>query len=557
MQLHRLPRSIAAALGCTLALGGCSVDVHVILPGLGTGLGGDETLGDSGEELGDGDGDGIDDTDGTLDFGDGDELAEQSCKVVELDAPLPCELGPTSNVIDPVVAWTWTGPNGEDSVLVTPLVANIDDDNGDGAIDLCDTPDIIVLAVDLPAGKKDPIPPGRLHVLNSVTGESKFVIDHPLDATATPALADLDDDGAPELVAFERGEIVEPGQIGERRVVAFTSTGELAWVSDNWVLSEGGGAIAIADLDADGSPEILAPEHVLSADGELLWEPPSPPLDNSVPTAADLDLDGDLEVLFGGSVYASDGALLFDLQLPGGKNSGMAAIANFDDDPYPEIYVQSSNHRFFTHDGEKQAQCGAGGGHPVAIDDLDGDGRAEILTGHGSWVSVLSFDGDGCETLWSSKINDNDATSSGTAFDLLADGSAEPIYADLDSVRILDDQGGLIAEIPRIARSTGANPIVVDADNDGAAEIIVVGSEPIGGDSEMIMRASVLLVENVDDGFAPTRRIWNQHAYHRSNIREDARVPTEQTPHWLDANSFRTNSAPGYVGHLCQPPAID
>jgi hypothetical protein len=66
-----------------------------------------------------------------------------------------------------------------------------------------------------------------------------------------------------------------------------------------------------------------------------------------------------------------------------------------------------------------------------------------------------------------------------------------------------------------------------------------------------------MLVENADDGFAPTRRIWNQHAYHGTNIREDGRVPTHQSPHWLEDNGFRTNPAPSYAGALCQPSAVE
>ncbi|HLT38556.1 MAG TPA: hypothetical protein VK034_19850 [Enhygromyxa sp.] len=538
---------------------GCTVDVHVILPGLGTGLADDDGGTEDPTEAGwdtDGPDDGLD---GSAAFDMGSEgVDQQSCAVAQLDAPLPCDRGPISDVIAPMLAWTWTGPRGQDSVLVTPLVANLDDDNHDGNIDPCDTPEIVVIAVDLPPKKSDPIPPGRLYLLDGRTGATDRVIDHPLDATATPALADLDDDGVPELIAFEREQPIEPGEIGERRVVAFSADGELLWLSDFPVLSEGGGAIAIADLDADGSPEILAPEHVLSADGELLWAPPSPPLSNSAPIAADLDLDGRLEVLFGASIYSADGQLLFDLQLPGGqKNSGMAAIANFDNDPFPEIYIQSNNHRILEHDGTLKAACNGGAGHPVAIEDLDGDGKAEILGAHAAWFRALTVVDNHCETLWSSKLMDLDPSSSGTAFDLLADGGAEAIYADLEQVRVLDEQGQVIAEIGRVARSSAAYPVVVDADNDGAAEIIVVGSEPLGGDDGITARPSVLLIQNLDDGFAPTRRIWNQHAYHGTNIREDGRVPAQQPPHWLQDNNFRTNSAPLYTGDLCQPPPTE
>lgn len=554
MQVDHLATSIAVALGCVTAIASCTVDIHVLLPGLDTGVADEgETAGD-GDDESHGDDIDVDEPDPSLDLG-GMGMAEQSCMVTQLDAPLPCDRNPTSSVLDPIIAWTWTGPGGQDSVLVTPLVANLDDDNRDGTIDLCDTPEIVVIAVDLPPGKNDPLPPGRLYVIDGRSGTTERVFDYLLDATATPAIADLDADGVPEILAIELVSPVDPGLNSERRVVAFSNEGELLWVSDTSMWSAGGGALAVADLDADGSPEILAPEHVLTADGELLWVPPEPPMSNSAPIAADLDLDGELEVLFGASVYSSDGELILDLGLPGGqKNSGMAAIANFDDDEFPEIYIQSNKHRIFEHDGTLKAECNGGNSHPVAIDDLDGDGQAEILTAHANWFRALTIVGDECVTLWSRKLVDADPRASGTAFDLLADGTAEAIYADLSVVRWFDEHGQVIAQIPRTARSTGANPVVVDADNDGAAELVLVGSEPLGGDGEDA-RPSVILVQNVDDAFAPTRRIWNQHAYHGTNIREDARVPAEQLPHWLDDNGFRTNSSPAYVGNLCQPPA--
>jgi hypothetical protein len=548
---------------CTLALAssiggllsGCTIDGIAILAGLESGSIADE----SGES---GDGDDTQSNDDSGDSGDGLDLpngdgeaggAEQACRVLDddLDAALPCEAQPPSDHLAPIVAWTWTGPGGEDSVLVTPLVANLDDDNLDGDIDLCDQPDLLVLAVDAPASKDSPLPAGHLYILDTANGTTKRRFDRPIDPTATPALADLDDDGIAEILVFERSAVM-PGQ---RRVVAFEADGTLAWVSDTWVLSDGGGGLAIADLDADDSPEILAPEHVLAADGTFLWSPPLPPEADSLPVAADLDGDGKLEVLFGRSIYTHAGDELYELALPGNKNAGVSAIANFDDDPEPEIYVHSGSHRIFEHDSTLKVQCGDANGKnlPISIVDTNADGRAEILSTRNGWFEARTITSSNndlpiCEVLWSVKVSDGNAS----AFDFLADGSAEPIYSDLDWVRIYDPSGTPIAEFERSARTSMANPVVADADNDGSAELIIVGSEPEGGDDDLLPHVSVIYVENDDDRFAPTRRIWNQHAYHATNIREDARVPVEQHPHWTGTNSFRSNPAPNYSGESCQ-----
>ena len=556
-----------------LALAGCSIDGLVIWSG--PGLGDDESSeGDSDD--GDDGIEGNDDDSGLLDLPEGEGEQRSACVVAkgQLDAALPCNAAPTSTTLAPVVAWTWTGPSLEDSVIVTPLVANLDDDNADGLVDLCDVPDLVVVAVDLPASKNGPIPAGHIYVIDTETGETKLRFAHAVDATATPALADLDDDGVPEILAFERSHDDlgdDLGELHERRVIAFDAAGSVRWTSDTWVSSYGGGALAVADLDADGSPEILAPEHVLSADGELLWAPPDPPTADSLPVAADLDLDGELEVLFGRSVYAHDGQLLFDLELPGNLNAGISAVANFDDDPEPEIYVHSVNHRIFEHDGTLKATCGGGNSskhNPATIADIDGDGKAEILVNHGARFRVSTVVDDSCEPLWEIKISDG----VGSAFDFLADGSAEAIYADLDWVRIFadaqdddddddDDDGDddgpeLVFEYERKARPSMANPVVADADNDGAAELIIVASEPVGGDDGSA-RPSVIYIQNADDQFAPTRRIWNQHTYYATNVREDARVPVEQQDDWREGpNSFRANPDPSYDGQQCQQPVV-
>src|SRR4051812_3600773 len=59
------------------------------------------------------------------------------CKVQNDSNGIPnyTDVAPANN-FDPDIQWTWTGPNGEINSIVTALVANLTDDNGDGAIDL-------------------------------------------------------------------------------------------------------------------------------------------------------------------------------------------------------------------------------------------------------------------------------------------------------------------------------------------------------------------------------------------------------------------------------------
>ncbi len=494
-----------------------------------------------------------------LDLGEANEGLASVCGLMpdSLDGLLPCDLPPPSDVIDPVLAWSWMGPGGETSVVVTPLVANFDDDDHSGTVDLCDRPDVVVIAVDLESSKTAEWPAGHVYVLDGTSGAQSLRFEHPVDASITPAIADLDGDGDPELVAMEAEQAAKPQDHVARRLVVFEHDGSVRALGEWSSPQPSGGAIAIADLQGDGSPELLGPGVVADADAVALWwvdsvEP------NTTPVAADLDLDGALEVLIGGTAYTATGIEIF--AVAGIEtNAGTVAVANFDDDPFPEIYVQIDSHQILEHDGTVKTTCPGGGGFPVAVDDLDGDGQAEILHAHKNHVRVLDMLGDDddqkCKVAWSYKLDEADAQSSGTAFDLLGDGQPETIYADRSRIRILSSEGEPLVELPHTARPSIANPIVADVDDDGAADILVVSSEPIDGEQGEAgaSTASVIVLRNADDRFAPARRIWNQHTYHGSNIDELGQVPLHEPPHWQSDMGFRTNESP-IVSGSCEPP---
>jgi hypothetical protein len=551
----------------SLVLTACTIDGHAIVAG-------DETSGDASSSGEPNDsGDATEET-GETELGDESDLPSDpepfpalSCSLAPdaLNGLLPCELPPPSAAIAPVVAWTWTGPGGEDSVLATPLVANLDDDNGDGFVDVCDTPDVVLAVVDLPSGKQDPWPSGHLHIIDG-GGAAARMLGTPIDASINPALGDLDGDGVAEIVALQAQGPNSPYQLSQRRLLAFHADGELLWAGPHWQESRGGGAIAITDLDGDGEPEVLAPEYVADANGELRWAPDDPALAFSMPVAVDLDRDGQLEVLFGGTAYTHDGIKLFDTpNVP--PNRGSVGVANFDDDPEPELYFQyAGSHGVIEHDGSLKAECPAGtvempgaGGYPVAIEDLDGDDRAELLFGYHDQLYVLGIEGDACVVRWSKKVDAIDGLSSGTAFDLLGDGTAEAIHADRSHVRLYADDGELLFQIQHTARESIANPIVVDVDGDGAAEILIVSSEPSQPSKPSMQTEpltsgpSLVVLENGDDRFAPTRRVWNQHTYHHRDVSELGRIPAPAVSSASVDDGFRVNHRM-LLGEQCIPP---
>ncbi|MGH9204078.1 MAG: PASTA domain-containing protein, partial [Vicinamibacterales bacterium] len=54
----------------------------------------------------------------------------------------------------------------------------------------------------------------------------------------------------------------------------------------------------------------------------------------------------------------------------------------------------------------------------------------------------------------------------------------------------------------------------------------------------------IIVFQDVANKWKRTRRIWNQHSYHVTNVNEDATIPTNESAHWLipGLNAFRTNA---------------
>jgi hypothetical protein len=131
-------------------------------------------------------------------------------------------------------------------------------------------------------------------------------------------------------------------------------------------------------------------------------------------------------------------------------------------------------------------------------------------------------------------------TAAGTAFDFLGDGIAEAMYADEFDLFVFDGDGLPLLSVPRSSGTAKEYPVVADVDDDGSAEIVVISN-----DSYMGMRQTapgVQVIRDVEDRWIQARRIWNQHTYHVTNVREDGTIPMVEPQHWDSLNTFRTQA---------------
>ena len=445
----------------------------------------------------------------------------------------------------------------------TPIVANLTDDNGDGQIDQNDIPDIIAIAE---ASLEDQLS-GVMHVISGDDGRELVTMGAPNQVSpwAEPAVGDLDGDGRPDVIAVRRDGANLPSQ----HLVAFEASGAVKWVSDANPMPQfqgpgeparDVGAVTLANLDGAGPPEVIVGASVFSADGRLLGDGRTlggttggNGLRSRMPAVADIDLDGAPELVAGPTAYRLAGGTLSVVWQRGDRPDGYVAIANFDDDPLAEIVIVAGGAVYLlNHDGSDAAYWNPSGGNaPVSIPgggqggaptvaDLDGDGIPEIGVAGAGYYTVFSRDGS---IRWKTVISDRTSNATGsTVFDLDGDGSVEVIYRDELNLRVYRGADGvLLAKLP-IGSSTWAEmPVVADVDNDGHADIVVTSDNFIlnGG-----KHTGVYVLQDVANRWVRTRRIFNQHSYHVTNVHEDGSIPAIETPHFTVSglNSFRLNA---------------
>ncbi len=497
---------------------------------------------------GDGDGDGDDDKFdvGDADIPDGD--GGGSCKVWgDSDGVGDCDQVAPPDSFEPATQWEWW-PEDEIFSVITPLVANLTDDNNDGEIDLCDVPDVVVVTT---AKLVNPPDPAHLWILDGETGQVHARFDTPVKQNGTPAIADLDDDGVPEIITAAFDHDGTPAHL-----IAFEPDGTIKWEGDTYPGPWHGATLAIADVDHDGDPEIAAHDMLFDHEGNMLWQANVQLIVGDVPAIADLDGEGDMEIVYGNRALRSDGSTYWSTNL----QPGFPAIADLDGDARPEVlFTNEQGINLIEHDGAIKYSgltptgvepAGLNWARPATVHNFDDDPEPEFAMSSREFYSVYEADGT---IKWSATVLDASGYAAGTAFDFLGDAEAEAMYADESAFFIFNGQGEVLLTTPRESKTLHEYPVVADIDNDGSAEIIVVSEERSAPGKGGPTMPTVHAIRDVEDRWIQARRIWNQHTYHVTNVREDATIPQFEKPHWTELNTFRTNAQLSSSGDVCKP----
>ncbi len=452
-----------------------------------------------------------------------------------------CEVVPpfTPN-FEPELQWAWTGSPilpEFNQVMMTPAVADV---NQDGI------PDIIFSTFhDAPEPEVD-WKEGVLRAISGDDGHELWTVADPayrIKGAASIAVGDIDNDGKVEICGIP---------YDGRGIICYENDGSFKFrtAPDAYDYNEWGGP-SLADLDGDGTVEILDGNRVYSNTGALKWVGSDgmggAQYTGPVSFAADIDGDGQQEVINGRSVYRADGSLkCANTDIP----SGLSAVGNFDGDTKGEIVVSGNGKVSLLDDdctllwsADIPGGCVNGCGGAPTIADLDHDGQPEVAVVGENAISVFETNG---ALKWTSTIQDWSSGKTGSsAFDFDDDGQLELVYADEVSLRIYDGATGAVRfQTRHSSGTTHENPVIADVDGDHAADIVVAENDlaypPYHG---------IRVYHDRLEGWARTRGMWNQHAYSITNVNNDGTIPAHPVSHWLKPklNTFHSNVA-NYFG---------
>lgn len=346
------------------------------------------------------------------------------------------------------------------------------------------------------------------------------------------AIADLDGDKIPEIVAYMVEAYDSATNTGREVTVAFTNKGD-GWkafwpgakaknadgsifdakvpvaleTNANWA------GPSVHDVDDDGVPDIIREGYVIDGKtGVLKASIPDGYAAYSTGTTAvvaQLDDDPEVELVNGAYVWQFDTATSVWVPDPVwsptvSTPAGWSAVADFDGPGgTPELAVASSGKlTIFSLDhtvyhGVDLTLPSPGGGPPT-IADFDGDGLPEVGVATSDYYVVVDPDcqasprqggkcgsRDQCQhvdsgacpdlVLWSRRSQDHSSRITGSSvFDFEGDGKAEVVYADECFVRVYAGSDGRVLFSQYRSSSTWQeNPIVVDTDGDFRADLVV------------------------------------------------------------------------------------
>jgi len=317
-----------------------------------------------------------------------------------------------------------------------------------------------------------------------------------------------------------------------------------------------------ADIDGDGDLEIVTGRHAF----DYTWvnpaigfpqvdvtQPWTAPGSDGYPAVADLDQNGTPEI-----ILVAEGTLRILESATGllwcGRDPTGAACAGDDAARTQPIALAS--------DGIGGA---VGRGGPPTVADFDGDGRPEVGVAGATAYAVYDFNRDGelveqpggalppgpgdAYVRWFVPTQDISSNVTGSSvFDFQGDGAAEVLYQDECYVWVFDGStGAVLTQVENSSPTIHEYPVIADVDGDGNSEFIVIAAatnpQSCATIPGYVARQGVFVYGDANDRWVRTRSVWPQHTYHVTNATSAGIPPFAEEANWLDPdlNNFRQN----------------
>ncbi|MDP6933667.1 MAG: VCBS repeat-containing protein, partial [Myxococcota bacterium] len=452
-----------------------------------------------------------------------------------------CALEQSTGDLDFEVEWTmdeFDGYSLYDEVLMTPVVGQLTDDNGDSVIDSNDTPDIVVVMDD---NRQASI--STHGIMRVIQGDGSKVHQNVekwdeddytvyIYRYSNVALGDIDLDGEPDIVFL--AEIYGEAAEGEDTDGGFEDGGETGGLDESDDSSDSGcdtSDTSCSGVDSGGEDTCndSGPGEFEDSGGEGQDTsddpvgPPPPPPSGPMPGGSGDDEGGGSGCEDDGADSAMDSAMSMDSAMGGMDSAGEAGGegegdgseesdtgSQTDDECRLAAMDLDANLKWVVWDHE--IECG---GHAPAIADLEGDGEVEVVlgalivegadgairsegsAGEGRYyaypeigthsvIGDLDLDGDQ-EVIAGKTIYDSDGSEVCSVSSEYDDGF--PAIADFDGdgygefiivgnayLRVFDSDCSIISGVPLVGAGNGGPPTVADFDADGEPEIGMMGA---------------------------------------------------------------------------------
>jgi len=468
-----------------------------------------------------------------------------------------------------------SAPPNLDDVRNSPIVIQLDDDDCDDRITGRDVPEIVVITSPDDSNRPDGTNPLGDLVALAVEGDAlveKWRVPAVANPWTYPAAGDFDGEPGNEVVVcnVSRDHALAYG-VDDDGFTLLWESAELPVLCNMPVL---------ADFDQDGSVEIAVGGTVLAGEtGAIRFAVESP---RARQIAYDVTGDGRLDLVDARYVHQLVGEAFVEI-----ADLGVAAahvlVADLEVGGLPELVsIDTPRHEMIvwrldpaggveilredldingTLDPTRCAESSTGrtrGGGPPTAADVNADGVPDIAVAGGVGYAVF----DGADLVNPAVANEDtffwvrdtvdcsSAQTGSSVFDFNGDGRAEVLYADEHTFRVYEGMTGTpLFEACSTNGTILELPVVADVDNDGQADVVVAANARYREClDEPGTRVSGIRVYSSPRGdWVRTRRVWNQHPYHVTNVGEDGTIPrVEESNYEAEGlNNFRQNKQPG------------